>query len=139
MIDEAAIRLRLKSPRLRRALLGNALCEELCTANVKSNLLKERKMKRISVVFFLLAMAMAYPLSDAVAQTSAGRGAVGGAIIGGAIGGGRGAAIGAVTGAVVGSHARHHHRYSNYYWRNGRCWARLRHGGSHPVSNRYCH
>jgi hypothetical protein len=42
-------------------------------------------------------------LADALAQSSAGRGAVGGAIIGGAVGGRRGAAVGAIAGAAAGS------------------------------------
>jgi len=44
-------------------------------------------------------------LADALAQSSAGRGAVSGAIIGGAVGGRRGAAVGAATGAIVGATA----------------------------------
>jgi hypothetical protein len=82
-------------------------------------------------VFVLLGFTL--PISDAIAQSSAGRGAIGGAIIGGAVGGRRGAAVGAVAGAVAGSrHAR-----GRYYWRHGRCWWRSR-GRSHPVSSRYC-
>jgi outer membrane lipoprotein SlyB len=93
-------------------------------------------MRQILALLFLLAIAEA-PLSDAFAQSSAGRGAVGGAIIGGAIGGGRGAAIGAATGAVVGSrHRRNWH--GHYYWRHGSCWVRTSNGRSHQVSHRYC-
>jgi hypothetical protein len=88
--------------------------------------------RTISLLFFL-ALATIIPAADALAQSSAGRGAVGGAIIGGAIGGRRGAAVGAIAGAAAGSrHSRGH-----YYWRHGRCWFRT-HGRSHPVSSRYC-
>lgn len=93
-------------------------------------------MGRIVSFLFLLALMMAVPLTDALAQSSTGRGAVSGAIIGGAVGGRRGAAIGAATGAVVGSH-RHHSR-SRYYWRHGNCWVRTSSGRSHQVSRRYC-
>jgi hypothetical protein len=93
-------------------------------------------MKRGLPLLFVLALATAIPLADALAQSSPGRGAVGGAIIGGAVGGRRGAAIGATAGAIAGSHGRHWH--SPYYWRHGRCWVRSRHGASHPVANRYC-
>jgi len=92
-------------------------------------------MRRILGLFFLLGVT-AMPLADAVAQSSAGRGALSGAIIGGAVGGGRGAAIGAATGAVVGSHRRHWR--GHYYWRHGRCWVRTSSGRSHQVSSRYC-
>jgi uncharacterized protein YcfJ len=88
-------------------------------------------MLRTFAVLLLLGLAM--PVTDVMAQSSAGRGAVGGAIIGGAVGGRRGAAIGAATGAVVGAHRRHSH----YYWRHGRCWVRTG-GRSHPVSSHYC-
>lgn len=94
-------------------------------------------MRRLFASLFLLALASVMPLSDAVAQTHAGRGAVGGAIIGGAIGGGRGAAIGAATGAVVGSHHRRR-SHAHYYWRHGRCWVRTSSGRTHEVSHRYC-
>jgi uncharacterized protein YcfJ len=92
-------------------------------------------MRRILSVLFLMGV-MAMPLTDAFAQSSAGRGAVSGAVIGGAIGGRRGAAIGAATGAVVGSHRRHWH--GHYYWRHGQCWVRTSNGRSHQVSHRYC-
>jgi YMGG-like Gly-zipper len=90
-------------------------------------------MKKCLVLLFLLGLATAMPLADALAQS--GRGAVSGAIIGGAVGGRRGAAIGAAAGAVAG--ARRHHLH-NYYWRHGQCWYRSRSGRSHPVSHRYC-
>jgi uncharacterized protein YcfJ len=93
-------------------------------------------MGRILSSLFLLALVTAMPLTDALAQSSAGRGAVSGAIIGGAVGGRRGAAIGAATGAVVGSHRRHSR--GHYYWRHGRCWVRTSGGRSHQVSSRYC-
>lgn len=93
-------------------------------------------MGRILSFLFLLTLVTAVPLTDALAQSSAGRGAVGGAIIGGAVGGRRGAAIGAATGAVVGSHRRHVRNH--YYWRHGRCWVRTSNGRSHQVSTRYC-
>ncbi len=87
-----------------------------------------------SLALPVLLLGLAMPVTDAIAQSSAGRGAVGGAIIGGAVGGRRGAAIGAATGAVVGAHRN---RHSHYYWRHGRCWVRTG-GRSHPVSHRYC-
>lgn len=93
-------------------------------------------MGRILSFLFLLALVTAVPLTDALAQSSTGRGAVSGAIIGGAVGGRRGAAIGAASGAIVGSH-RHHSR-SRYYWRHGSCWVRTSSGRSHQVSSRYC-
>jgi uncharacterized protein YcfJ len=93
-------------------------------------------MGRILSSLFLLALVTTMPLTDALAQSSAGRGAVSGAIIGGAVGGRRGAAIGAATGAVVGSHRRHSR--GHYYWRHGRCWVRTSGGRSHQVSSRYC-
>jgi hypothetical protein len=68
------------------------------------------------------------PLADALAHSSAGRGALSGAIVGGAVGGRRGAAIGAATGAVVGSHRRHWH--GHYYLRYGRCWVHTSNGRS---------
>jgi hypothetical protein len=92
-------------------------------------------MHRSLPLLFVLALATAIPLTDALAQSSPGRGAVGGAIIGGAVGGRRGAAIGAVAGAAAGSRR---HRHNPYYWRHGRCWVRSHHGGSHPVASRYC-
>ena len=91
-------------------------------------------MLRASALFLLLMLSLAMPVTDVMAQSSAGRGAVGGAIIGGAVGGRRGAAIGAATGAVVGAHRD---RRGHYYWRHGRCWVRTG-GRSHPVSSRYC-
>jgi hypothetical protein len=93
-------------------------------------------MRRIVILLFLLGMAVTIPLSDVLAQSAAGRGAVGGAIVGGAIGGRRGAAVGAITGAAV-ANSRRHSR-SHYYWRHGRCWVRTSNGRSHQVSNRYC-
>ena len=83
-------------------------------------------MPRLSTFSVLLLLAFAVPVTDVMAQSSAGRGAVGGAIIGGAIGGRRGAAVGAATGAVVGAHHRHRHWHGHYYWRHGRCWVRIR-------------
>jgi uncharacterized protein YcfJ len=91
-------------------------------------------MHRILPSLFFLALATTIPLTDALAQSSPGRGAVGGAIIGGAIGGRRGAAVGAIAGAAAGSRR---HRHSHYYWRHGRCWVRT-HSASHPVASRYC-
>ncbi|MGY0574911.1 YMGG-like glycine zipper-containing protein [Bradyrhizobium sp. RDM12] len=82
----------------------------------------------------LLILGLAMSGTDAMAQSSAGRGAVGGAIVGGAVGGRRGAAIGAATGAVVGAHRA---RRGHYYWRHSRCWVRTG-GRSHPVASRYC-
>jgi uncharacterized protein YcfJ len=93
-------------------------------------------MGRIFSFLFLLTLVTAVPLTDTLAQSSAGRGAVSGAIIGGAVGGRRGAAIGAATGAVVGGHRQHSR--SRYYWRHGDCWVRTSHGRSHRVSRRYC-
>jgi hypothetical protein len=93
-------------------------------------------MIRKSTLYFLLTLGLAMPLTDAMAQSTAGRGAVGGAIIGGAVGGRRGAAVGAATGAVVGARRDRHWR-GHYYWRHGRCWVRTG-GRSHPVSSRYC-
>lgn len=93
-------------------------------------------MGRILNFLFLLALMTVVPLTDALAQSSAGRGAVSGAIIGGAVGGRRGAAIGAASGAVVGGHRRH--ARSHYYWRHGSCWVRSSNGRSHQVSRRYC-
>jgi hypothetical protein len=49
----------------------------------------------------LLVLGFAMPVTDVMAQSSAGSDAVGGAIIGSAVGGRRGAAVGAATGAVV--------------------------------------
>jgi len=99
------------------------------------------QLRRIAISLFLLGLAMAIPLTDAVAQT-----AVGGAIVGGAIGGRRGAAVGAVTGAAVGAHRRywhghygHWHGHNFYYWSHGSCWVRSSNGRSHQVSHRYCH
>ena len=74
-------------------------------------------MPRLSTFSVLLLLAFAVPVTDVMAQSSAGRGAVGGAIIGGAVGGRRGAAVGAATGAVVGAHHRHRHWHGHYYWR----------------------
>jgi uncharacterized protein YcfJ len=91
-------------------------------------------MLRMFSLSVLLMLGLAMPVTDVMAQSSAGRGAVGGAIIGGAVGGRRGAAIGAATGAVVGAHRD---RRGHYYWRHGRCWVRTG-GRSHPVSSRYC-
>lgn len=93
-------------------------------------------MRRISTLSFLLLLGFTMLVTDVMAQSSAGRGAVGGAIIGGAVGGRRGAAVGAVTGAAVGAH-RHRHWRGHYYWRQDRCWVRTG-GRSHPVSSRYC-
>ena len=47
-------------------------------------------MPRLSTFSVLLLLAFAVPVTDVMAQSSAGRGAVGGAIIGGAVGGRRG-------------------------------------------------
>ena len=58
-------------------------------------------MHRTLPLLFFLVLATTIPLADALAQSSAGRGAVGGAIIGGAVGGRRGAAVGAIAGAAV--------------------------------------
>ena len=93
-------------------------------------------MRRISNLLFLLALMALLPITDALAQSSAGRSAVSGAIIGGAVGGRRGASVGAVTGAVVGGNRRHWHNH--YYWRHGHCWVRTSNGRSHQVSSRYC-
>lgn len=93
-------------------------------------------MCRISTLSLLFVLGFAMPATDAMAQSSAGRGAVGGAIIGGAVGGRRGAAAGAATGAIIGSHRDRRWR-GHYYWRHGRCWVRTG-GRSHPVSSRYC-
>jgi hypothetical protein len=98
-------------------------------------------LRRIATLVFLLGLAMAIPLEDALAQPI-----LGGAVIGGAIGGRRGAAIGAVTGAAVGAHrrARWHGHYGHwrgpnfYYWHHGNCWVRASSGRSHVVSPRYC-
>jgi hypothetical protein len=92
-------------------------------------------MRQCLSVLLLLGL-MAMPLTDALAQSSAGRGAVSGAVIGGAVGGRRGAAIGVATGAVVGGHRRRWR--GHYYWRHGQCWVRASNGRSHPVSHRYC-
>ena len=93
-------------------------------------------MPPLSTLSVLLLLAFAVPVTDVMAQSSAGRGAVGGAIIGGAVGGRRGAAVGAASGAIVGAR-RHKHWHGHYYWRHGRCWVRSG-GRSHPVSSRYC-
>jgi hypothetical protein len=61
-------------------------------------------MLRTLSVLLLLGLAM--PVTDVMAQSSAGRGAVGGAIIGGAVGGRRGAAIGGRHGRRCGSPSR---------------------------------
>jgi uncharacterized protein YcfJ len=89
-------------------------------------------MKRCLILLFLLGLAIAVPLTDALAQS-----AVRGAIIGGAVGGRRGAAIGATAGAVAGIH-RHNRHWHRYYWRNGRCWYRSSSGRSHVVANWHC-
>ena len=91
-------------------------------------------MLRMFSLSVLLMLGLAMPVTDVMAQSSAGRGAVGGAIIGGAVGGRRGAAIGTATGPVVGAHRD---KRGHYYWRHGRCWVRTG-GRSHPVSSRYC-
>jgi uncharacterized protein YcfJ len=91
------------------------------------------KIKQFLTALFLLGLATAMPVTDALAQS--GRGAVSGAIIGGAVGGRRGAAIGATAGAIAGARRNYRH---NYYWRHGQCWYRSRSGRSHPVSHRYC-
>jgi hypothetical protein len=95
---------------------------------------RELHMIRTFAFSVLLILGLAMPVTDVMAQSSAGRGAVGGAIIGGAVGGRRGAAIGAATGAAMGARRD---RRGRYYWRHGRCWVRAG-GRSHPVSSRYC-
>ncbi|MBN9424200.1 MAG: hypothetical protein J0I91_17280, partial [Candidatus Accumulibacter sp.] len=92
-------------------------------------------MKYLLTLLLFIGVGTTMTVTESSAQV--GRGAVSGAIIGGAIGGGRGAAIGATAGAVAGAHHRHR-SWHNYYWRNGRCWYRARHGRSHSVPNRYC-
>lgn len=105
--------------------------------NYEYRSLKEQQCCPTIAMLFLLGLSLTMPLSDALAQSSTGRGAVSGAIIGGAVGGRRGAAIGAATGAVAGSRHQRHWR-GHYYWRHGQCWVRTSNGRSHPVSHRYC-
>ncbi|RTL50193.1 MAG: glycine zipper 2TM domain-containing protein [Bradyrhizobiaceae bacterium] len=99
-------------------------------------------MRWVAILIVLLGLAAVMPLTDAMAQSSAGRGAViggaSGAIIGGAIGGGRGAAIGAAVGAGTGAVAGNQRSVRYYYWRHNRCWARLRNGQSRHASNHHC-
>ncbi len=101
-------------------------------------------MRRIGYACMLLGFATIIPLTEAAAQSRAGRGALlgglTGAAIGGATRGGRGAvlgtAIGVGAGALIGGQMER--RRGNYYWYNGRCWVRFRNGEFHPVSSRYC-
>lgn len=101
-------------------------------------------MKRIVIVSLAIGFSMLIPVTEAVAQSRAGRGAVlgglTGAAIGGATRGGRGAAVGTAigvgAGALIGGQMER--RRGNYYWYNGRCWIRFRNGEFHPVAHRYC-
>jgi hypothetical protein len=92
----------------------------------------------------LLALAVAMPAHEALAQDTLGGailGGVGGAILGGAIGGGRGAAIGAVvgagTGAAIASEGERR-RNGYYYYRNG-CYIQRYDGAWIPADPRYCY
>jgi hypothetical protein len=99
-------------------------------------------MLRTSGVAALLAVALALPAQDAMAQDPLLGGLLGGAagaIIGGAAGGGRGAAIGAIiggtTGAVIAAEGQRRGAY--YYWRNG-CYVQRPDGAYVAVAPGYC-
>jgi outer membrane protein with glycine zipper len=92
----------------------------------------------------VLALAMAMPVHDAVAQDVLGGailGGAGGAILGGALGGGRGAAIGAVIGAGTGAAiaSEGERRRSGYYYYHSGCYLQRGDGAWVRVSPRYCY
>ena len=101
-------------------------------------------MRSVLVACIAFGFAVIIPVTEADAQSRAGRGAVRGgltgAAIGGLAGGGRGAAIGGMIGLGVGSimGSQEQRRRGNHYWYSGRCWRRFPNGEFHPVSNRYC-
>lgn len=100
-------------------------------------------MRCISLALVAIGLSLIGPITDADARSRHGRsiraGATG-AAIGGIAGGGRGAAIGGLVGLGLGSvmGAQENRFHTNYYWSNGRCWFRNRHGEFIPVSSHYC-
>ncbi|WP_024509353.1 glycine zipper domain-containing protein [Bradyrhizobium sp. ARR65] len=92
----------------------------------------------------LLALSVAMPVHEAVAQDTLGGALLGGAagaIVGGAVGGGRGAAIGAIvgagTGAAIASEGERR-RGGYYYYRDG-CYIQRPDGAWIRVRPRYCY
>jgi|SRR5271166_462392 hypothetical protein len=90
-----------------------------------------------------LALAIALPVKDAVAQDPLGGAIIGGAagaILGGALGGGRGAAVGAIVGGTTGAviAAQGQLRPGGYrYYRNG-CYQERGDGTWIIVAPEYC-
>jgi Glycine zipper len=92
----------------------------------------------------LLALAVAMPAHEALAQDTLGGalfGGAAGAIVGGALGGGRGAAIGAVIGAGTGAAiaAEGERRRGGYYYYRRGCYMPRPDGAYVRVDPRYCY
>ena len=92
----------------------------------------------------LLALAIAMPAHEAMAQDALGGALLGGAagaIFGGAVGGGRGAAIGAVLGAGTGAAiaSEGERRRGGYYYYHDGCWIQRGDGAWMRVHPRYCY
>ena len=92
----------------------------------------------------LLALALAMPAHEAMAQDALGGalfGGAAGAIVGGALGGGRGAAIGAVLGAGTGAAiaAEGERRRNGYYYYRDGCYLQRPDGAWVRAHPRYCY
>jgi hypothetical protein len=92
----------------------------------------------------LLALALALPAHEAMAQDALGGalfGGAAGAIVGGALGGGRGAAIGAVIGAGTGAAiaAEGERRRNGYYYYRDSCYLQRPDGAWIRANPRYCY
>jgi len=90
-----------------------------------------------------IAIAIAIPTQDAVAQDPVGGAILGGAagaIVGGALGGGRGAAVGAIiggsTGAIIGAQGQP--RPGGYYYYQGGCYVQRGDGAWLVAAPEYC-